>query len=113
MSNTLIVTLGGNIGNNFMGADNWYHYQDTICSALCTDGCDIVQRPDYDRQHSQIGCWLGEVKEVACTFVCLTDDSLDLDLLRDRIGFIGKTYSQECIGWMVCNGQDNLIHCNL
>ena len=110
MKCTIVITLGRNINNESMGTNQWNEFKDDVDAMLLDSDACILQRPLLTTffNADQQGVWNGEV-EPACTFVAIVS-SLDLGEIKKQLASIAKYYEQQCVGFIVQEGDNNVIN---
>lgn len=108
MKNTIVVTIGRNIGDTPMLPLMWQQFKADVLYVLNECHADVIQRPHIVSKTDALGCWEGAVCEEAAAFVAFIDDR-DLNTPVPHLRKLAAKYSQDAIGWIVTSGTDNLI----
>jgi len=103
---TVAVTLGRNVGNVPMALYRWSDFQQKIRAVLSGNGT-VIQEPAR-MSGAQMGEWDG-VREDACTFIALLPTVERVGNVRTGLKFLCGLYKQQAIGYLVCDGTDNLV----
>lgn len=108
MKNTIVVTIGRNIGDTPMRPLMWQQFKADVMYVLNECHADVIQRPYIVSKTDALGCWEGIICEEAAAFVAFIDDRY-LDTPIPHLRALARKYSQDAIGWIVASGTDNLI----
>lgn len=110
MNSTLVVTIGRNIGQEPMRYDQWRRFKHAVNHTLSQwPVVSVVQRPVLDSDDGQEGVWKGVVSEQAATFVALVPTS-GVACVRPMLALLAAEFKQEAIGFIVADGDDNLVY---
>lgn len=109
MKNTIVVTIGRNIGTEPMLPAMWHQFKLDVLYVLEHFGADVIQRPNMTEGPDAVGCWEGAICEEATTFVAFIDQSRTVCPVP-HLRHLARKYSQDAIGWIVADGTGNLIH---
>lgn len=107
MKNTIVVTIGRNIGSEPMLPAMWHQFKLDVLYVLEYFGADVIQRPNMSGLDA-VGCWEGQPCEEATAFVAFIDTervNCPIPHLRN----LAVKYTQDAIGWIVADGTNNLI----
>lgn len=108
MKNTIVVTIGRNLGDNPMPPAMWHQFKLDVLYVLDHYGADVIQRPNMTDGPDAVGCWEGAICEEAAAFIAFID-AARLDCPIPHLRNIARKYSQDAVGWIVADGTDNLI----
>jgi hypothetical protein len=107
---TVVVTIGRNVGTKPMDTKAWQAFKRCVLWHLNDHGGNVIQRPNLQTAHDQMGTWEGKVSEDAATFVALFRWGSDLSGLGRDMAFIAKRFDQEAIGLIIAEGTDHLVY---
>jgi hypothetical protein len=120
--NTIVITIGRNIGDRPMAVVQWIDFKLAIEALIREVGGTIIQKPEaYDG--CQQGIWQG-VREDAAAFIAFTqewcmaagqrglDGGMDsiTNHLRVRLSEIARRFEQQSVGFIVCAGTEHLVY---
>lgn len=108
MKNTIVVTIGRNIGDEPMLPAMWAQFKADVAYVLRECRAEIIQQPTDSPYQAQVGMWEGKVCEEAAAFVAFIYDRY-LSTPIPHLRKLAAKYSQDAIGWVVASGTDNLI----
>lgn len=107
--NTVVITIGRNVGETPMLDLAWSAFKSSVRRALASSKATVIQRPHTDGSslRDQVGQWEGGT-EGAATFVAFIHES-QVAYLRQYLYTLLPLYKQEAIGFIVVDGTDHLI----
>lgn len=105
MSNiqTVVVTIGRNVGDHPMPSMRWAAYVNDIHTALAKAGT-ILSYPVVGSD--QVGEWAGQ-REQSAVFVAFVPHEV-LFAVRETVRLLRIGFGQEAAGFIVADGTDNL-----
>ncbi len=106
---TVVITLGRNIGGKPMDDTTWWHFKCAVGEALEYIGASILQKPQTNPafDSDQIGVWDGKF-EPACAYVCLLPSTAH-KALKSELVDLKHEFQQEAVGYIVAEGESNII----
>lgn len=108
MQNTIVVTIGRNIGDEPMLPAMWDQFKRDVLYVLEECGATIIQRPNFTESPDAVGCWEGQICEEAAAFVAFIPEARQQTPVP-HLRNVAAKYSQDAIGWITAEGTDNLI----
>lgn len=120
--NTIVITIGRNIGNRPMAVVQWIDFKLAIEALIRDVGGKIIQKPEpYDG--CQQGLWEGEREDAAAFIAFVHEWKLPVKgivdwaevqnvevILRRRLSEIARRFEQKSIGFLICAGTQHLVH---
>lgn len=108
MKNTIVVTIGRNIGDTPMLPAMWMQFKRDVLYVLEECGAEVIQRPNFTDSPDAVGVWEGQVCEEAAAFVAFIPASR-LRTPVPHLRNLARKYSQDAVGYLAADGTENLI----
>ncbi len=108
MKNTIVVTIGRNIGEEPMLPATWMQFKRDVLDVLEECGAEVIQRPNFTESPDAVGCWEGQICEEAAAFVAFIPEARQQTLVP-HLRALARKYSQDAIGYVTAAGTENLI----
>lgn len=100
------VNIGRNVGTAPLDDDNWQWFRDTVVDTICSavrmlNDVPRVELEAQIEQHRGLGQW-GELDpEESCHISLYTELDVDLDFLRENLGYVKRMFDQDAIALIV------------
>lgn len=109
---TVVVAAGRTVaeGEIELIQEDWTRFHCDVVAELETADANIVLIPRATTTYTGYGTWKGRITEEAAAWIAIVP-AANVDALKHRLAGIGLKYHQETLGFVVAEGENNLILC--